>query len=298
MRLIHLALILAGTVALAILIIQVFDVTALMRWAAQTQRDFQNAMATALRAIRAGEPAALLTLCGLTFGYGVVHAIGPGHGKFLLGAAAVSSRATLWRMMALTLASSLAQSLAAVLLVTGGIGLISLTSASLIDITEDLLAPLSYGVIGLIGGLLALRGARAAWRANAVSHHEEHDAEGCSCGHTHGPSIKEVEGGMTSRQMLALIASIAIRPCTGALFLLVIAWRLQILFAGILATFAMGLGTAAFNMAVAGSGVGARVLISVLSTERAGAKLVLPVAQITAGLLVVIVSMGMLRHYL
>ncbi|QCO56066.1 hypothetical protein EOK75_10175 [Pseudorhodobacter turbinis] len=296
MRLIHLALVLAGALVLAVLLMQVFDFTAVMRWAAQMQRDFQNAMAVSLRAIRAGDAAALLTLCGLTFGYGFVHAIGPGHGKFLLGAAAVSSRATIWRMAFLTLVSSLAQSLAAVLLVTGGIQLVSLTSASLIDITERLLAPISYGIIGLIGALLAVRGARAVWGVAYVEH--DHGPEGCSCGHKHGPSMQEVDQAMTWREMLALIASIAIRPCTGALFLLVIAWRLQILPAGILATFAMGLGTAAFNMTVVGSGVGARVILSALGTRRGGGALFLPIAQITAGLLVAIVSIGMLRPYL
>ena len=54
--------------------------------------------------------------------------------------------------------------------------------------------------------------------------------------------------------------SIAIRPCTGAIFLLVIAWQLEIRVAGALAVLVMGLGTAALTGTVALSSVAARRL--------------------------------------
>jgi ABC-type nickel/cobalt efflux system permease component RcnA len=62
----------------------------------------------------------------------------------------------------------------------------------------------------------------------------------------------------TGRAALALIASIAIRPCTGALFVLVIAARFDAFAAGCLAVLTMGLGTAAFNLIVAAGGTLAR----------------------------------------
>lgn len=299
MRLIWTTAIVFCAILFVVLLIRTLDLTSVIYRAAALQRDFQNAMATSLRAIRAGDSAAMIALCGLTFGYGFVHALGPGHGKLVLGAAALSNGATLRRMALLTLASSLGQSLMAIILVLGGIRLFMLTSAPLIDATERLLAPVSFAAMGLIGCVLAWRGGRRLWRALSQSEYDqntcaEHGAHPCSCGHRHAPSLQEVDGLSTWREMAALVISVAIRPCTGALFLLVIAWRLQILPVGIAATFTMGLGTATFNLLVAGTGSGARLLLAMVGTYGSRAALLPPIAQLTAGFLVVAASFAAL----
>lgn len=299
---IQVAAVVLGAGMLVALLIRTVEPGALLYWAAGVQRDVQNAMAASLRAIHAGNPMALFTLCGLTFGYGFVHAIGPGHGKLLLGAAAISNRATFRRMCGLTLASSLGQSLTAILLVLGGIQFFSLTSASLIRTTEQFLAPASFAAIGLIGCILALRGIRAIWQVGPESRFRaggcaEHGTYHCSCGHRHAPLMHEVSELRTYREMAALVTGIAIRPCTGALFLLVIAWRLQILPAGIIATLAMGLGTATFNLLITWSSTGARLLLTIVGTHGSRSALLLPAAQLTAGLMVATVALTTLWTY-
>lgn len=291
MRLIFPIGILVVSICIATGLVLLVDISALTYWAAQQQRIFQNAMASSLRAIQSGDGLALWSLCSLTFAYGFVHAIGPGHGKVLLGGAALSSQSTLRRMTILTLVSSLGQSLTAIIIVIGGTTLLSLSSADAVNLTEQWLAPVSYAAIALIGLYLAARAARQFWR------HDQH-IESCGCGHQHGPDIQQVDALSNWREMAMLVASIAIRPCTGALFLLVIAWRFQILPAGVLATFTMGLGTAAFNLFIAGSGVGLRGLLNRLGRSANGLRYVPAALQLIGGVLITILSTGMLLQAL
>lgn len=249
------ALLAVGVAAGLLALLSAGGMSGLTRWAAEHQRDIQNAMARGLRAIQAGEPFAVWSLCLLAAAYGFVHAAGPGHGKILLGGAALSSGASLPRMLGLTLAASLGQSLMAIALVGVLAGAFALGSSQAVDLSERYLAPASYGAIAIIGAVLLWRGLRETWRAAKRA-----APQSCGCGHQHGPTPAQVAGLRNWRDSGALIISIAIRPCTGALFLLFIAWRFDILAAGILAVLAMGLGTAAFNGLVATAGVGSRKL--------------------------------------
>jgi len=263
-------------------------------WASERQRDFQNAMAGAVSALRRGEASAFWTLIAVSAGYGFAHAVGPGHGKVLLGGAALASRASAWRMAGLAVASSLAQSASAVILVYGGLQVVSVSARWAVGAAEDILAPVSAAAIAAIGALLAWRGARAAL-ATGGGHA---DAHGTACGHAHGPTPGQVEALSSWREAAVLVASIAIRPCTGAIFLLVIAWRMDLVWTGLAAVVAMGLGTAAFTVAVAVSGVAARGATLFAGTGSArGAALAAPLLQIAAGLAIVLLSAAVLAGF-
>nr|WP_171180080.1 hypothetical protein [Ruegeria sp. HKCCD8929] len=267
----------------------------LSQWAAQEQRDFQNAMARALRAIRAGDAWAIWALCSATAAYGFVHALGPGHGQVLLGGTALASGATLRRMIVLTLASSLAQAGVAIFLV-GGVALaLGWATRDLVGMTEAWLAPASAIAISAIGVLLIVRGVRGWPRQERVRHgrHVSH----CGCGHAHGPTVSEVQSLNSTREALALIGSVAVRPCTGALFVLVIALRMDVFLVGCLAVLTMSLGTAAFNLIVAGSGVAARRLTS-FKLEGKRLKQFSAGLHIVGGALIAILSAGLSISYL
>lgn len=267
-----------------------------MDWAVTQQRAFQNEMATAVRAIRSGAPggwAALLLAAGA---YGVVHAAGPGHGKFLIGGVGLASAATLSRMVALAVASSLAQALWAVLIVYGGFSLLQLSAQHMTVLAEDWLAPASYMAIGFVGIILAVRGVRVLMRQTAsTSDHAEHGHDGHhDCGHAHGPSPAQAASLKTFREAVGLVASIAIRPCTGAIFLLVIAWQLDIKVAGFAAVVTMGLGTAILTSAVAVSSVAVRGMTLFSSGQAGVLSVAAPVLQIIAGVVILWFSLGLL----
>jgi ABC-type nickel/cobalt efflux system permease component RcnA len=295
-----LALIVLGLLgAVAVWLWGMGGIMLLERWAADGQHDAQNAMAGLLRRLKAGDAAALAGLMGFCFAYGFFHAAGPGHGKVLIGGYGLGRRVPVGRLAGLAVASSLAQAATAVALVYAGVFLLDWSRERMVDTAEAWLAPLSYVLIGSVGLWLLLRGARKLWaqrRATAVpahDHHHDHahDHSACAdCGHAHAPSLEDAAAVRSLRDALVLIGAVAVRPCTGALFLLILTWRMGIDAAGIAGAFVMGLGTASVTVLVA--------VLSVTARESALAQIAggpataraLSLIEIAAGALVVLVA--------
>lgn len=271
-------------------------------WAAEWQRQVQTSMARGLRALRAGEPGALAGLLTICFSYGFFHAVGPGHGKVLIGGYSLASKATMWRMSLVALLSSLAQGLSAILLVFAGVLVLNLTRQQMVGLAEDWFADASYGAIALIGLYLLMRGARKLFRvskneahSHSHDHHDEHTH--ChDCGHAHAPGLHDVEAAGSWRELAVLIAGVAIRPCTGALFLLVLTWQMGLVWQGVLGVMAMALGTASVTIVTAMAAVGLRggLLGGLLQGGGALATRAVPLLEIAAGALVMIVALSLL----
>lgn len=273
---------------------------AIARWAAGWQREFQNALAGGLRALRAGHPGAVAALLSTCFAYGFFHAVGPGHGKLLIGGYGLGSKVSVLRLSAISLLSSLGQAVTAIALVLLGLFLLDWSRERLTGIAETIMLPMSTVAIGLVGFWLATRGLRRLWagqRALTARHAgaDHHHMPGqCGSGHRHGPTPEELEETTGLRDALVLVASIAMRPCSGAILLLVLAWHMEILPSGILGVLAMSSGTAALTILVALLSVFARESTRLSLGPGRAAGMVLPLIEVSAGVAILGVSVGML----
>jgi ABC-type nickel/cobalt efflux system permease component RcnA len=103
--------------------------------------------------------------------------------------------------------------------------------------------------------------ARVFARTHTHSHgHHVHAEDGSCCGHAHMPDPKQLEGPLSWSKAIAIALSVGIRPCTGAILVLIFAMSQGLLIAGVFATFAMALGTAITVSVLASLAVGSREL--------------------------------------
>jgi len=316
---------------------------AVQAWATEGQRQFQNALARALRALHGNAPGALVALWGVAFAYGFLHAVGPGHGKFLLGAFGAGTQVPLRRMAAIGLAASLAQAVTAIALVYGGVAIFSLSRAQIEAVSDAWMVPLSLIAITALGLWLVWRGARVLARMqgapalavagagasvaddpggsvaasvgvgtsagagghshhvhhhhahhHAHHHHHAHEDPCPDCGHRHLPDPAAVARIGSLREAALVVGAIALRPCTGALFLLILTWRMGLEWQGVTAALAMGLGTACVTIAVGALAVMARDGALVWSGRIGRLAALAPVAEVLAGVLVAGVALMLL----
>jgi nickel/cobalt exporter len=101
-------------------------------------------------------------------------------------------------------------------------------------------------------------------------HAHDHADEASAWGHAHAPEPQALAGPGGWRRGLSAIVAVGIRPCSGAIIVLVFALAQGLFWTGVAATFVMGLGTAVTVAGIATVAVGARSWASRFAGARAG----------------------------
>jgi nickel/cobalt transporter (NicO) family protein len=134
---------------------------------------------------------------------------------------------------------------------------------------------------------------------DAHDHHQHDGDAGEHCGHAHGPEPAELAGPGGWQRGLSAIVAVGLRPCSGAILVLVFAFAQGLFWAGVASTFLMGLGTAITVAAIATLAVGFRSVAAKLAGRHSGyGTLALRGIEVGAALLVVAFGVLLLFGYM
>ncbi|WP_289294867.1 hypothetical protein [uncultured Reyranella sp.] len=233
------------------------SVAELARYSADYQRRINQVLSTSLRDVQSGTGSlALWTLVTVCFGYGVVHTLGPGHGKAVVVAYFLDStrpRAWIegifaggWIAFTHTLAALL---LAAALKLSSTVGLFGamreVRNVEIVSYTLILLVGLWRLWAGITGRV------HEHWHGDHDHHHGHGQAHGHDHGHSHGhahdhghhhhhdrePPQRTIAGWL-------LLTAAGIAPCAGALVIILLSIALDVLWAGVVGVIAIAIGMA------------------------------------------------------
>ena len=271
----------------------------LFGWVFAKQAELYLQFRTLIRAAKT-DGSAVFSLLAISFVYGIFHAAGPGHGKAVISSYLIANQETWRRGIVLSFASAMVQAFVAVAVVGIAAALLGATSRTMCT-TDRLIEIASYSLIIAVGVRLLWvkgRGFLASLRtlhaplpapvgAAVTGRHDHHDHDGHdhdhahdhaghvhhhdeACDHDHGPDPASLAGPGGWRRGLSAIFAVGLRPCSGAILVLVFALAQGLFWAGAAATFVMGIGTAITVAAIATLAVGARGLAERMAASRAG----------------------------
>ena len=203
-----------------------------------------------------GSGVAFFTILALAFLYGVLHAVGPGHGKSIVAAYFVANEARWTSGVIMGGVISLLQGLTAIIVVFL-LSLVLKTSQMAVENNGAMVEFISYGLVVLIGLVLFYRAVTGKGHSHshgpfghghghahhdhghdhhAHDHHDHHD-----CGHDHGHDHHAPAADGTSfRRILTLAAGVA--PCASAIIIMLFALANGALLVGTIAVLSLSLG--------------------------------------------------------
>lgn len=243
-------------------------------WIAQRQAEFYRVLTTALAEIKKNGWATWLLLF-VSFAYGVFHAAGPGHGKAVISAYVLSTGERVRHGVMVSFAAAFVQAFTAIAIVAVAAMVFRVTARSMTVATEWVEIA-SYTLITAVGVWLVWQ------KVFGRSHHHHHHSTLDDNGQRKKPQDEynnrknmtaernihpSAEAKASRRELLRVwsaILAVGIRPCSGAIIVLVFALAQGLFAAGIAAALAMAVGTGVTvallaTLAVSAKGVAIRL---------------------------------------
>lgn len=226
-------------------------------WTLAQQRALHRQLAEGLQDLR--ETPSLWSAAALvlvSFLYGIFHAVGPGHGKAVITTYLLTQRVPVRRGVALSFAAALLQGLSAILIVSVVLFIAGRATREALS-QASLLEQFSFTLVILLGAWLVFRAVRAIAASSGESGRPTLDRPDPRS----DPSVRERAGGSAGETswsdvasskwfgagavpVVGVIAAVGVRPCTGAILVLVVAQLMGLWIAGLVAVMAMSVGTA------------------------------------------------------
>ena len=258
-------------------------------WLISEQSRLTHLMAAKVHALH-GDPRAVWGLIAFGLAYGVFHAAGPGHGKAVIASYMLANERSLKRGALLSLLAALLQATVAIAIV-GAAGFVFNATALEMNRAASWIQLASYAGVAAIGLWLVWRKGGAlvaavqrhferaqalasapayagvAWNAAALALSTAQFRAASpgvaslgpkECDHVHAPDPALLDGVYSWRDAAGTVIAAGVRPCSGAILVLVFALAQGLFAAGVEATFAMALGTAVTTGALASIAVFAK----------------------------------------
>ncbi|WP_430541221.1 nickel/cobalt transporter [Vibrio tubiashii] len=338
----------------------------------QWQREVNAQLADLLYDAQSNPLAVGSYLVGFSFIYGILHSLGPGHGKVIVTTYLATHPTKVKMSLMLTVVSALFQALVAIVLVSVFVWGFH---ASMREVNQQamLFVSMSYAFVALLGGVICWKAIKQLYQAirtpspqeykhqapqvlsqaqyekpsivrivsvitkpandatkvsnptssqngrrtssialspivqrpqylkiveaNDVSHVH---SDKCGCGHNHVVDASAINEADTWREYVGIIATIGIRPCTGAIMVLLFANVVGLYWMGVVSAVVMAAGTAFTTSIIAlltltGKHFVRRYLSASGSNNANNWKLAGNYMQFFAGLLLVVIGLVLFR---
>lgn len=255
---------------------------------------------------------AMYSLIEVSFLYGIFHSLGPGHGKLIVSSYLATNPAKIKMGLMITVVSAFVQALVAIGVVSIFLFVLNQTMRHVNHFVGNIFS-LSYLGVLLIGAVIFYQGVRyfyKQWRGHAHDHnhnhshshdhshhghshhdHHQHDDGSCSCGHKHIATPTEINRAKSLREYIAIIMSIGIRPCTGAILVLFFANLAHQYWVGVFSAIIMSVGTACTTSTIALATVSGRKFVQrYLKDDQQHFPWISPTLRILSGVTLMLVS--------